>query len=423
MRAAETAEDTIATFGARVRELRSRVPMTGPLSPLPDTRTILRQARTDRRAAVEAIAQLSTSEQAALVCSAPLGLRARVLELLPVPEEVIPLLPEAEFCFTVRAIGLGDASWVLEHGTPSQLVTSLDLDCWSGLEPNTEHLREWLPALVEAGDETLLRTAQSIDTELLVLMLRERVHVMLDPKDEEWQAPPGAQTLDGQFYILANRPGDDASDIVRLLHALFQEDYWLYFRILQGVIWELQSGLDEWALRWRSGRLEDLGFPPWDEAMRLYGYLRESERDRLPEARGNPLDVTQWALPVYMPELPAAVEAAHSLFRAAAELDEDERQGFFYAFVGVANGVAIADRMPLGDAETLPRAIEIVAEVTSAAVEHLAAVHALSMPDVLRRVPLDRLFRVGAALGGRKPPPRDEPDEDAEEDGPQGPLQ
>jgi hypothetical protein len=39
----------------------------------------------------------------------------------------------------------------------------------------------------------------------------------------------------------------------------------------------------------------------------------------------------------------------------------------------------------------------------------------LSLADTLRRVSLERLFRVGASLEGRKPPPTPEPEED---DGP-----
>ena len=40
----------------------------------------------------------------------------------------------------------------------------------------------------------------------------------LDPKDEEWQAPDGAQTLDGQFYFLAVKPGDDLAPLMQPNH-------------------------------------------------------------------------------------------------------------------------------------------------------------------------------------------------------------
>ena len=142
--------------------------------------------------------------------------------------------------------------------------------------------------------------------------------------------------------------------------------------------------------------------------MRIYGYLRPSERDRIPEDSA-PLDVEAWQLPVFLPQLPATVSEAHSLFRAAAELGDEERRGFFYSFVGMANRVAVADRMPLGDAETLPKAIDEAASVISQGLEHVATRNACSLTDTLRRVSLERLFRVGASLAGRKPP-REETD-------------
>lgn len=368
------------------------------------SREILRLAREDKRAAEKALASLALDDQAFLVCSAPVGLRGRLLELTPAPEAVIPLLPEAELCFTARALGLWDASWILEHATPAQLVASIDLDAWQGLQPDLRSMRDWLAALAEAGEATLLRAARSLDPETLVLMLRDRVQVALDPRDDDWQPPPGAQTLEGQFYLMPRRAGDDLDDVVELLRVLFEEDYWLYFRLVQGVAWELPSDLEEWALRWRTGRLADLGFPSWDEAMRIYGYVRPADRDRIPE-EGSPLDVEAWNLPVFMPELPETVSQSHSVFRAAAELSEEERRGFFYAFVAIANKVAVADRMPLGDADTLPEAIGVAAAVVSQGLEHLATANGLGLADILQRVSLERLFRVGASLGGRRPPP------------------
>ena len=79
-------------------------------------------AREDRRAAVEALRATSPQDQVALVCNAPLAARGELLDLLPEPERVIPLLPEAELCFTVKAIGLADAAWMLELATPEQVT-------------------------------------------------------------------------------------------------------------------------------------------------------------------------------------------------------------------------------------------------------------------------------------------------------------
>jgi hypothetical protein len=98
-----------------------------------------------------------------------------------------------------------------------------------------------------------------------------------------------------------------------------------------------------------------------------------------------------------------APDARHLLFRAAAELEADERAAFLYALLGLANKVAVADGLPLSDAESTPAAIERAAELASAGLEHLAREHGLAAAELLRRVPLDRLFRVGANLRGERP--------------------
>jgi hypothetical protein len=360
---------------------------------------ILSLARRDRGAAERAIAALGPDEQLALVCEAPLARRAELLELLPEPERVVPRIPQAELCFTLKAIGLADSAWILALATPEQVVACVDLDAWSGMTPDRAVLDAWIDALAESGSESFLRALRALDPEIVVLHLRHRIAVQLAPggSDPDWQPPPGAQTLDGQFWFSALREGDDLDAIVQMLRELFERDYWSYFRMLQGVVWELDTENEEWALRWRTGRLEDLGFPVWEEAMRIYGYLRPEQRAEISE-HAHPLDVAEWHLPVWIPRLPAGPEARHAIFRAIEQLGAEERRACFYAFVAVANTLAVADGMPLGDAESTPRAIEKVARFASDGLEFVARERGLAPAEVLRRVPIERLFRVGANL-------------------------
>jgi len=335
------------------------------------------------------------------VCETPVARRAELLDLLRAPEQVIPRLPEAELCFTVKAIGLADAGWLLAHATDEQVQACVDLDAWRADDdvPDRERLSAWLAALLDADDDALLRAVHALDTELLMLWLADRVEVFLKPNDDPgWQPPAGARTLEGQFYVLARRSGDDLEDALRVLQLLFESDYWLYFRLLQSVSWESVAENEEFALRWRTGRLQDLGFPPREEAIAIYAPPRRSELESLPEAPAP--GVGEWHLPVWMPELPAAADPRLPLFRAAAELDPAARRSFFYAFVALANQVAVADRLPLGDAESLPRAIEKAAVTARAGLEALAERHGVAPAEVLRRAPLARLFRIGHRLVG-----------------------
>jgi hypothetical protein len=297
----------------------------------------------------------------------------------------------------VKAVGLADAGWLLEHASEEQIATAVDLDGWNGLVPDRARLGEWLAALGAAGEETLLRAARGLDFELLVYELGARIEVVLTGRDEYVDLPASAHSLDGQFHLIPRASGDDLEDVLALLQTLFQHDYWFYHRLLQALNSELDSDLEEWALRWRSGRLQDLGFPPPEDAKRIYAYLKPEQLAELPpEPHG--LEVGEWPLAVWMPALPVARDADQLLFRALAALPEAERRPLLYAFLALANRIAVADALPLGDAETLPRATEKAARLASLGLAYVASERGVEPAEVLRRSRLERLFTVGANL-------------------------
>ena len=372
--------------------------MSSPLDLPTEARHILSLARRDRAAAERALTALGLEGQVALVCKTPVARRAELLELATEPERLIPALPEAELCFTAKALGLADAGWILALATDEQLQSCIDLDAWRGDEPapDRDRLGAWLEALADGGEDALLRAAHALDPELLVLWLRECAAVVARPGDDPgWQPPAGASTLDGVFYLVPSGGGERLELALQMLDVLFREDYWLYFRLVQAVAWESRPENEEWALRWRSGRLQELGFPTWEEAAPIYAHPRREEVEELPEAVA---PTAEWPLPVWIPDLPAALDHRHSLFRAAAQLDAAGRRPLFYAFVALANKVAVADRLPLGDAESLPRALEKAAHLASLGLDWLAARHGVPASEVLRRTPLDSLFRIGFRL-------------------------
>lgn len=373
-----------------------------PASDLPaEVSDILALARRDRVAARAALGALSVDEQVAVVCSAPAARRGELFDLVPSPEAVVPALPEAELVFAIKAIGRADAAWLLAHATDDQLRACVDLDAWRDFAPDRASLGEWIATFAEADDDTLLRGVQALDAEVVMLWMQGCVHVHMKPNDDPgWSPPAGGQTVDGQFYVIAIGDGDDADLVMRLLGLLFESDYWFYFRLLQSVIWEMPSENEEWALKWRTGRMQDLGFPSWEEAAGIYARPRREEIEKIPDAAP---PIGEWHLPVFVPELPTVADAKLSLFRAAAELDDEGRRRFFYAFLALANQVAVADRLPLGDAESIPKSIEKAAAIASRGLDELVQRHGLAAAELLGRVPLVRLFRIGAHLDPPEP--------------------
>jgi len=362
-------------------------------------RRLLALAAQNRAAARRALARLEFREQAALICAAPLPRRAALLDLVESPEQVVPALPPAELCYTLRQIGLDDAAWLIACASEEQLAAALDLDAWRGWLPDLSRAQEWLRAIAEAGESALLRAARALDMEMLLLLLRARVQVLLRlQSDEDWSPPPGVQTLDGAFYLLALRLDDDLADLLALLRVLFQRDYWRYFRLLQAVPWEQGAEAEEWALRWRTGRLADLGFPDAGDAKRIYAWLAPGQLAQLPQAPQPPPPA---GLPAWTAVLPAPNESegdGFALFRAIAALPEPERRPHILAFLALVNRVAVADEAPLGEPETMPQALRKAVERASMGLVFLARENGLSPAEALRRAPVERLFQVGHAL-------------------------
>ena len=388
------------------------VSLLGPMATLPvlpaEARRVLELARSDRAAAREALAKLTPEAQTALLLETPVSRRSALLDLVDEPERVVPGLPPADLCLVVRSIGLEEAGWLLACATDEQIRASVDLDAWKGFLPDHRRFGEWLSALADAGEETLLRAARAVDFELLVLQLRERAAVSMKGNEDDWEPPDGGITVDGVFYLVPREPNDDLRDLMELLRVLFTNDYWVYFRLLQGGLWELDTETEEWAHRWRRGRLQDLGFPDMEDAKRIYSFLREDRRSELPsvpEPTAMDIDAT---LPVSAPPLPMVDDSEHALFRAMAGLDEGERAPVRFAFLTLANRVAMADELPLGEPETLETALDKAARVASRGLEHLAREHELGGPAVLRRVPVERLFRLGHSLKPEGPPRTDD---------------
>ena len=83
---------------------------------------------------------------------------------------------------------------------------------------------------------------------------------------------------------------------------------------------------------------------------------------------------------------------------AIGELDEQERSQFFFAFIALANQIAVADQRDLGDAETLPETLQKAIRVCRLGLEHIAQKNNLDDPTTLRRVSPERLFRVGVNI-------------------------
>ena len=346
---------------------------------------LLRLARKDRAAARESLRALSVEEQARVYLEVRPELRSEFLMLVDHPERVVPLLPDAEVCISICASGMSEASWLLALATTEQLRACFDLDCWQGSEIDHKRLQEWIDALIDAGPETLVRAIREVDLELWVLALRAISEVAVLGKEDI--PPDGWLTLDGVVYF-GTRGDAEFARVRQLAQTTFSQDQGSYWQLVYGALFESPAECEEYALRWRSVRLNDLGFPDRDQAMQVYRPLeaKQAEVWEQVETRGAVVPSS---------ELPQRLQGS-LLGEALARLAPERAADLLGYILAVANAVAVADELLLSDAESVPKALDKAVRGMERGLRELARIHAQPPHELLDRTrPLD-LFRIGA---------------------------
>jgi hypothetical protein len=352
---------------------------------------ILRWARRDRAAARAALDALEPDALASICQGLRPELRNEFLMLIEHPEHVVPRLAETELCVTIRAGGMSEASWLLELATPEQRQACFDLDVWTRDALDPVRSAEWIDALIEAGRPVLAEALSDLDPEIWVLAMRGMADVVIMGREDE--RPDGFFTEDGVVYFRAHSDADFAR-VKEIAQCAFSEAQPRYWQIVYGAFFELPSEMEEFALRWRNGRLADLGFPTRDQAMQAYRPLKPDQVEAA--------DVTTWEgrAPIGLVErvqLPRQLGGT-LVGQALAELPPARATDLLGYILGVANAVAVADRMRLSESESIPDALRKAVTGIDIGLRALAQARDETPAEVLDKTrPLD-LFRLGATL-------------------------
>src|SRR5205814_756462 len=113
----------------------------------------------------------------------------------------------------------------------------------------------------------------ALDPEVMALYLQRQAKVY-DLSAEE-PIPDQAighyyPTPDGFYMIDVLPEGEAGKSLERMLDWLYRADLERARQIVMSAKWEVESDLQEWSYRWRSGRMSDLGYPEFYEALSIY---------------------------------------------------------------------------------------------------------------------------------------------------------
>lgn len=348
-------------------------PNDGPLSRL---REQLANPRGYRR--IDAL--LSSDDAAAAVASLS-------------PNEVFELVHE---------VGFEDAQSLIELATPEQIRGCFDLDAWNQDEFTVAPLKPWLVALSEAGFEKVGQVWTHLDSELRALIFQRSV-VVYDTSLEE--APPEtsdqpAMTTPDRFFILELTGDDDTQRVVQqLVEDLYRCDPDLARHTIMAARSEPPAELEELSHRWRSGRLADLGYVDFYEALELFRPLSPDQVQIGEGTHNRPTDDPPTRLPAVVAE---ELIGRNFLARALAAIDDpSEAERLEAAVMLLINRVLAAGRAKPGQVEVLRRGALYASATLALGLETVSRGDLDRATQALHTVALGRLFRVGYTVTQR----------------------
>jgi hypothetical protein len=317
-------------------------------------------------------------------------------------EAAIAALSPNEVFELVHEVGFEDAADLIALATPAQIQGCLDLDGWNKDELEIAPLRPWLSGVLDAGFEKATQVWANLDVELRALILKREVtiyDVTLEEAPREDSELPILTTSD-RFFLL-EMTGDDESQrlVMRLVEDLYRGDADLARHTIMAARSEMESELEEMAYRWRSGRLADLGYVDFYEALDLF---RPLEASAVVIGEGTQERIID-DMPSHIPIVVASeIVNRNFLARTLAQLDDPgEAERVEGALMVLVNKILAAGRAKPGQQEVLRRGALFATATLSLGLETVARGDLGRAQQALRTIGMTRLFRVGYTVTQR----------------------
>lgn len=306
----------------------------------------------------------------------------------------------------VHEIGFADSIELIALATPEQVQGCLDLECWDRDQMQLEASLPWLAALVECGYTKLAEVWDRLDKELCALILSRTTKIYdltMDEEPDDSDGLPVVLTPDS-FFALKLVSADETTR--QLIHRVVED---LYRANPSGVLArhtimaarsEPPAELEDMSYRWRSGRMADLGYVDFHEALEVFRPL-DPESVRIGEATQDSFGSAGDAEHASALPMPIAERVLGSSFLARALdgiTDADEAARLEMAIIVLVNKVLSAAGVSPGNQEGLGLAAEHTAATVSLGLESVSRGDLELAVRALQTISLTRLHRVGHTL-------------------------
>lgn len=297
--------------------------------------------------------------------------------------QLVRQLPAQDALMMIKERGLQDSLQLLEMLSPEQVQNIMDLEAWNDDRIESEKVETWLEAMFEANPRRAVQVFHEMDPEFLAYLIKvnTQVYELDDGQEPDGLTAERIHTPDHQYVVTFTKP------IWRQFFEQFMSrDLEFALQIIQSVRFETESGLEDEAFRWRDGRMQDLGFAPYEENKAILS--RVDPDMKLPKVGTDfEEDVNNQSSNALL-----SFMKPESLFQETLKtLPESSQNRILRELVSTSNRLHIALKRDAGEIEALKETVTYVVLMVEKAMEYRGS-------EFLATAPVAKLFQIGKTL-------------------------
>lgn len=304
----------------------------------------------------------------------------------------------------IKQAGWDQGVDLIPFATPEQLQTFLDFDVWRRDHFIPARLDRWLAVITQdTTDAKFKKTLRELSPEVVAMYFKENLQVMdTDEGRIPDDAPDRAVLSPDGVYVLVY-PEDDARQALmrRLVDRLYELDRVLAWTLFEAVRWELRSEMEEYALHWRTSRLEEFGFVSRSEAMQVYRPLDPLKlREKLDAGELSAVVTPRGRTTLDLPAVIAEELDSEFLFVRMLQRieDNDKLQAKLFEVASLSNKVMVADGIEPGEVNSGRQVLRRMLGYLSLGLEFLSRTDEERALALLDHLAVREIFRAGFAL-------------------------
>ena len=188
--------------------------------------------------------------------------------------EVMQELPVETLYLALKNTDSETTLWFFQNAVPEQAQGLIDIDCWEGSEFLPERFEPYFKAIALCSPPKIAEYMKRLDPEVIVRSLMEYIEVRdYDPQNPPLDVPEQnlMLTLDNKYALVLKSENPEIREMLYLwMNKFSAADIELLRRHLESCKWEVASDLEEFGYQIKKGRIEDMGFVDYYEAIALY---------------------------------------------------------------------------------------------------------------------------------------------------------